>query len=100
MKTKTLLALAAAVSMSLSGAAFAQEFVGKNGQALDGNGAGGQYQNRLVPDGYPNADVTNLLINRGHDSLRRNDYACDVGLITVKCPAPPSRERMNTIFNQ
>ena len=99
MKTKTIMALVAAASMALSGAAFAQEFTGKNGQALDGNGAGGQYQNRLVPDGYPNADVTNLLTSRGHYSISRTDNACDLGLITANCPAAPSKGRMDSIFN-
>jgi hypothetical protein len=88
MQTKTIMALVAAASMALSGAAFAQEVVGSNGHVVDGHGGGGQYQNRLVPDGYPSDNVTFLTTDRGQNAIRRQDNACDLGLITVKCPAP------------
>jgi hypothetical protein len=95
MKTKIVMALAAALSLSLSGAAFAQEVVGSNGHVVDGMGGGGQYANKLVPDGNPSPTVT-FIPNDTGAYLRRSNNACDLGLINGqvndKCP-PPSRQR-------
>ena len=74
-KTLTAIAVIAAFGLAMPTAAWAQEVVGKNGQAVDGQGAGGQQANRYVPDGFPNTGVITPFIPTS--SARIND-ACKV----------------------
>jgi hypothetical protein len=60
-KTLSAIAVIAALGLAMPTAAWAQETVGKNGQAVDGQGAGGQVQNSFVPDGFPNTSLETLI---------------------------------------
>jgi hypothetical protein len=80
MKKTTVLAIAATLAMGFTGAAWAQETVGANGEQVDGFGSAGNAANQTNPDG-PNEGSWWLL---GH-SARTNDVNCDVKIRNSDC---------------
>jgi len=95
MKRTAVLAIVATLAMGLSGAAWAQETVGSNGQQVDGFGAGGNIQNSLNPDG-PNEGSWWLL---GQPHARINNVQgiknCDVKILDNDCFKSAAKVRNN-----
>jgi opacity protein-like surface antigen len=102
-KTLTAIAVIAAFGLAMPTATWAQEVIGQNGQAVDGQGAGGQQQNKFVPDGFPNTGAITPFIPK--TSARIND-ACNVAayLQPAYCAdfnkAPPRLLRNSSVTSE
>ena len=88
MKKTTVLAMVATLAIGMSGAAWAQETTGSNGEQVDGYGSAGNVQNQFTPDG-PNEGSSWLLQGLHQRSARTNNVQginnCDVKILDENC---------------
>jgi hypothetical protein len=76
MKVISTLLVVAAIGLLIPASTFGQETVGKNGHEVDGNGAAGNWANKLVPDG-PGTTFLSLNDTRAHQQWLIDTYVTE-----------------------